>query len=144
MTYLHLNVSKFTWETRQADPYVRYDRADTVTQWDVHGISLSDKDGEYALPVDFPVQVGDKVYVVYAIYSSGDTFHRDVSSNFEVISFHKNYDIAMKNQEALQELHKNAQMQIEYDSGAVVKRYCPWDGYFESLDNVIVEVYTVD
>jgi hypothetical protein len=147
--YLHLECRGYTEVTREADPEDSWGADDTSTSWSVDGVSLSDKDGQHALPADFPVEAGDTVYVLYAVYSTGDTFHRADGEYLEVISFHKNGTIAHKNCAHLSSRKNRGsagndfQMTIEYDSGAKVQRHCPWDGYFESLDYVRVESFIV-
>lgn len=142
--YLHLECRGYTEVTREADPDDSWGADDTSTSWSVDGVSLSDKDGQHALPADFPVEVGDTVYVVYAVYSTGDSFHRADGEYLEVLSFHKNSAIAYKNKESADGPRKDRhEMTIEFDNGKKIKRYCPWDGYFESLNYVSVESCTV-
>lgn len=144
--YLHLRASGHTEVTREADPDDRWSAADTATSWSVGGITLSDHDGHYALPADFPVEVGDLVYAVYAVYSTGDSFHRAEGEYLEIISFHKNAAIAERNIAALS-VHRGRdsdfKMLVEYDSGAKVERHCSWVGYFESLDYVTCSAFIV-
>lgn len=114
--------------------------------WNVTGILLSEKDGHHGLPVDFDVQVSD---TVHAVYSTGDSFHREDDAYLEVISFHKDNDVANRNVVQLQnrpdrgsENHSYV-MHVAYDSGMLIPRHCPWDGYFESLDYVKYESFVV-
>ncbi len=144
--YLHLEASGYTEVTREADPDDEWGANDTSTTWSVDGITLHDRDGHRALPADFPVEAGDRVYVVYAVYSTGDTFHRADGEYLEVISFHKSEVTAARNVAALNVRRgrdSDFKMVVEYDSGAKVERHCPWDGYFESLDYVTCSAFTV-
>jgi hypothetical protein len=147
--FLHLDADGYTEVTREADPDDQWSASDTATTWHVNGISLSDRDGHQAMPADFPVEVGDTVHAVYAVYSTGDTFHRADGEYLEIISFHKDANVASKNLAGLNARrdHGSAgndyKMTITYDSGATVERHCPWDGYFESLDYVSMSTFTV-
>lgn len=144
--YLHLDTHSYTDVTREADPDDEWGADDTSTLWTVNGITMSDKDGYKALPADFPVEVGDTVYVVYAVYSTGDTFHRADGEYLEVLSFHKNSMVAYRNKasaEGRRTAEEQYTMTIEFDNGKKVQRNCPWDGYFESLDHVNVESFIV-
>lgn len=147
--YLHLETESWTEVTREADPEDSWGADDTSTSWSIKGISLSDSDSQHALPADFAVEVGDTVYVVYAIYSTGDTFHRADGEYLEVLSFHKNRETAYKNEASLNgrrdrgSAGNDFQMTIEFDNGKKVQRHCPWDGYFESLDSVSVDSFVV-
>lgn len=144
--YLHLDTSSYTDVIREADPEDSWDASDTSTSWTANGIHLSEKDGHHALPADFPIVVGDTVFVVYAVYSTGDSFHRGDGAYLEVISFHKNGTLAHKNAANVKARLGNDDkyaMTIEFDNGKKVTRHCPWDGYFESLDYVQVDSFTV-
>ena len=144
--YLTLNCDSYSYVTREADPEDSWGADDTATDWTVNGISLSDQDSQYALEPDFDVEVGDTVYVVYAVYSTGDTFHHASGAYLEVLSFHKNGDLAHQNASGARERSNRESaytMTITYDSGAQVSRHCPWDGYFESLDYIQVDSFVV-
>jgi hypothetical protein len=142
--YLHLNTESYTDVTRDSDPDDRWDADDTSTSWSLRGIMLSDVDGQHALPADFPVEIGDTVYVVYAIYSTGDSFHCADGEYLEVISFHKDRARANRNMAAANGPHASRhEMTIEFENGKKITRHCPWDGYFESLDRVDVESFVV-
>jgi hypothetical protein len=146
--FLTLDVRGYKEDTSEADPDDQWSVADTSTSWDVRGIKLSDKDGgEHSIRADFPVKSGDYVYVVYAVYSTGDSFHNARGEYFELISMHRNQTVATRNRESVNRARPNDEgrhsMTIEFDSGGKVTRYCPWDGYFESLDYVTIEAFMV-
>lgn len=144
--FLDLVTSSYGHETSEVDPTDEWSRASTETSWTVHGIRLQDKAGYESLRADFPVQVGDAVHVLYAVYSTGDSFGHDEGASFEFLSVHKNYDVAVRNLRAVEgrtRTNGNYSMTLEFDSGAKVERHCPWDGYFESLDYVRLETMIV-
>jgi len=146
--YLELLTSSYSEDTSEADPEDSWSRASTSTSWDVRGIRAHEKDGYGILKADFPVEIGDEVHVVYAVYSTGDSFGHDDGAYLEVLSFHKDLEVAKRNEASVNHGHRNNDeryvMTIEFDSGAKVERYCPWDGYFESLDYVRVESFRVE
>ena len=141
--YLHLEYSSHTEETSEVDPDDDWSRASTQTYWDIKGISLSSKDGEYALPAGFPVEVGDEVHVLYVVYSTGDSFGHDDGAYLEVLSFHKKSEVAFKNLAAVESYMGSSELAIEFDNGEILKRQVSWDGYFESLDFARVGTYKV-
>lgn len=144
--YLDLVTSSYGHNTSEADPDDRWSRASTSTSWTVEGVRLSEKDGHQSLAADFPVQIGDVVHVLYAVYSTGDSFGHDEGAYLEFLSVHKDYEVAKRNLEAVQgrDTAKNKYtMVLEFDSGGKVERHCPWDGYFESLDYVRLESLVV-
>jgi hypothetical protein len=143
--FLTLDATSYSYCTREADPEDNWDRGNSGTDWTIGGISLGARDSERSLPADFDVQVGDKVFVVYAVYSTGDTFGHDEGAYLEVLSFHKNREIAERNLAAAEGRTRRdrSQLVLEFDSGGKVERYCPWDGYFESLDYARLEEHVV-
>jgi hypothetical protein len=142
--YLHLLSASETDVTRESDPEDVWGQDSTSTSWDIEGIALSDKDGSDALPADFDIKIGDTIFVVYLVYSTGDTFHQADGAYLEVLSFHKNEAVARKN---LREIEgrkaENFVMTIELDNGNKIERVCSWDGYFESLDYARCESFVV-
>lgn len=142
--FLELMVDSQTDETSEPDPDDRWDRASTSTNWFVNGVRIREKDsGEHCLKADFDVKAGDIVHCLYAIYSSGDSFGHDAGYSLEVLSFHKDAALAKKNLDAVAGARSSHMMEIETDSGGKFERYCPWDGYFESLDSIEVGSYIV-
>jgi hypothetical protein len=129
------------------DPEDRWDRASTYTSWRVEGVELSDSDKYQAMQVDFPVKIGDKVWALYAVYSTGDSFGHDDGRNLELISFHKKESVARSNYETLIKRKPGDvkfSAKIKTDSGKQIDFYVPWDGYFESLDYLELESFKVE
>ena len=138
--YLDLIIDSDRYKTSEEDPEDSWSRGNTTTYWSVEGIRL--RLDRYSTNVDFPVERGDKVYVVYAVYSRGDSFGYDSDGGLKVISFHKNLEVAKKNRDAA-EASTSSDLVIEFDSGKVVTVYAPWHGHFESLSYVKVEEFMV-
>lgn len=126
------------------DKYLGNSERNSETHWTVSGITLSEEDGgQFSLPCDFNVTVGDMVYVVYAVYSTGDSFGHDSGAYLEVLSFNRDGERAERNKAAAEGGHISGTLTIEFDAGGMVERGCPWDGYFESLDYVRCEAYAL-
>lgn len=146
--YINLKVRQITEVTRERNPDDQWDADDTQTSWYPEAVLLTDCDSEHAMPADFDVQVGDMVHVVYAVYSSGDSFCSLEGCNLEILSVHKNEDIARSNAKLAREAkegvgkdwEENWNITLDTDSGVKLKFHCPWFDYFESLD--YVEVYS--
>lgn len=146
--YIELLANGYTEVTREGDPNDRWDQDDTNTSWTFTGLKLLDKDTYRALPVDDDVKVGDKFYAVIAVYSTGDTFGHSSGSELELVSLHKSEELAKKNASVIETRDRNTgerySVEIELDNGEILKRYCPWDGYFESLDYVEYREFTIE
>lgn len=146
MKYLELQYDSYSENTRESNEDDAWDRGDTDTSWTFLGVNLTQHDSQYALPVEDDIKPGDTVYVVTAVYSTGDTFGHDAGHCMEFISYHKNSEIAYRNKKNIEAgLNKDKAYNytIELDNGNTVSRYCPWDGYFESLDYVEVNEFIV-
>lgn len=98
-------------------------------------------------------KVGDFAFLVWAEWSSGDSFGHGVNSSNEAFALLKNDEDAFKLATALREATPNnnckywdEQNRFEWKSsdGQNVKiGYVPWFGYFESLGTVYVEAVRV-
>lgn len=118
-----------------------WDRDDTYTTWYVQGAKIGD--GYKSCPYPDELKVGDAVYCVYVVYSTGDSFGIDDHGRLEFISVHKNKDLAQKNANEIERKSGyNADagpIIIEHDDGTkITMRYVPWDGYFENFEYVEV------
>jgi hypothetical protein len=129
----------------------RWDRGDTSTHWVVSGLRLTNR--AYGdVTADFEVKPGDVLYLVYAIYSTGDSFGRDTNARIEYITVHKDYEIAKANEQVLRGKTSSRNKRGDYewsvnlqtDSGIVFPYHVPWLGYFESLSDIYIESYTVE
>ncbi len=140
MGYLELIYSSYSEDTSEVDPEDSWDRPNTATTYDVRGLKLVDQDGYKRLPVDDDVSVGDDLWVVYAVYSTGDTFGHDEGGGFEWLSYHRTEEAAQK---AKSDDEQGSDF-ITLDNGKQQKFYRSWDGYFESLDSLEIKRLTVD
>ncbi|RYD56158.1 MAG: hypothetical protein EOP83_21420 [Verrucomicrobiaceae bacterium] len=146
VTRMRIQHSGYKNTTRGAATDDRWDRGDTSTDWSVGGVDIHPLGDLHA---DFPVEVGDLVYVIFAIYSTGDSFGQDNRSNFESISVHKNRERAEENAEVLRHMEKDGTYSsweaiLTTDGGTRFPFHVPWLGYFESLDEVRVEEHYVE
>ena len=137
--HLHLEVSSETHVSRERNPDDEWDADDTDTSWTVYGVTIKETDGPHALPAG-DIKAGDTVYVTYAVYSTGDTFHRDNGEYLEVLSFNQIRDFAEQNRNSAA---SKGDLIVKFDNGNTIHRHRPWDGYFESLDYVNVQAFKV-
>lgn len=96
------------------------------------------------VPVGAEVKPGDIVYVLWAEYSTGDTFHRH-DGKYELIAAFVDPELAHKNAQACRGSRDDDgwSMNIELDDGSTFSYHIPWLGYFESLEGIRVESLTV-
>lgn len=146
----HLKIDRRAYVSviRAADPNDRWDRDNTSTDHELRGVHLS-KDKSYDLFYDGDLSVGDTIYIVYAIYSTGDSFGHDDKAEIEFITAHKNKDVAYHNMAMTKSCNKNndrkgirinydSHVMLAFDTGQTFKFVPPWNNYFEHLDKVDV------
>lgn len=141
-TYLRVNSEYREYITRHATED-QWDRDDTARDWHFRNVYIVDKNAAFDLVVPFDLKPGDDVWVVLAIYSTGDSFGRDDRYSVEYIDGfmdkHKARDCAraVEATEKRWDDHTDKDANwIREDGSAGKLEYVPWNGYFESLDNV--------
>jgi hypothetical protein len=106
-------------ETSTPDPDDRWDRASTHTDWRVSDMFSITSDKYGAVPINFVPKSGVANYIVYYIYSAGDSFGHDSQYGCEIHGIYETAQEAEKERKRLSE---------------VTDHSVPWNGYFESLD----------
>jgi hypothetical protein len=113
----------------------------------LESVSL-DKDRAYyseSVPVDFEVAKGDIVYVLWAEYSTGDSFGRGVRNATDIVHVFKDENKAWDAYRLLMDVgEKDRSGKFVSDTGKEVPYYCPWLGYFEELDALHVDTAIVE
>lgn len=145
-TDLVVEYSTRSWITRERNSDDEWDRDDTESEHTLHGISIASKSSYNTVTYPGEIKPGDKIYLLYAVYSTGDSFGHDDCHCIEFISVHKDIDIARWNYNKLQVADKDdysSQVLLSQDNGQTWKMTPPWCGYFESLDYVRVAGFTV-
>jgi len=94
-------------------------------------------------PIDFDVDVGDTVYVIWAEYSSGDSFGHSDRGSTEILQVYKSLNKAKLAHDMLEKSRKY-ECKIFSEVGEEVKCFIPWIGYFESLDKLHLDVRFVE
>lgn len=112
-------------------------------------IRLNNKGYDYrSYHTDEEIKKGDTVHVIYCIYSTGDTFGRHHSGGIEIMYVTKNEADANAVYKALNNYKRPARAwtsasNISTSTGEI-SMYIPWDGYFESLDELHYEIMIVE
>jgi hypothetical protein len=126
--------------------YIEYGEKDLEDEWDredetheieIHGIEVSDK--YYHILVGYEIDPKAEYYLLYAVYSTGDSFHRE-NGLHEYIDLFRTEEEAKLAEAAFEKAPRN-QDYIEYTSscGITVPYRVPWNGYFESLNYIDVK-----
>jgi hypothetical protein len=135
----------YTEVTREPYEDDSWDRGNTSTSWSVSGLRLledGDRGGyRESTQVAFKPEKGKIYHLLYAVYSTGDSFGHDEGHYLEVIGVYKNRKVAEGNEKRLREKkpEKRGLVQLKVEGVTKLHGYCiPWDGYFESLDRLEV------
>lgn len=102
----------------------------------IRGIHLTNSNFGERVTIDYDVKLGDDVYVLWAEYSSGDSFGHGNRNRVDVVHVFKDPVAAFAARDAL--LAEDSEG-YKTDSGTKINYYRPWTGYFESLDNLHVD-----
>jgi hypothetical protein len=145
-TGLYLDYSGNEYVTREGDRNDQWDRDDTCTDWTFNSLHLSDDENRYAhCYIDGEAKVGDTLYIVYAVYSTGDSFGHDDRASVEVFTAHRVKEVAEFNYRLLEaSRHGGGSVSLALDDGKFLNTYLPWSGYFESLDDVYMTEFEIE
>ena len=135
-------------ETSTPDPDDRWDRASTSTDHTITGFHAAPETDEkyYDLVIPYEPQYDEEYFLLYAVYSTGDSFGHDEGAGIEYIGFYRKnqLDIAQENQRKIegQDLDSDKySLKLNSPAAKEFDQHAPWIGYFESLD--IVEIVSV-
>jgi hypothetical protein len=118
-------------------------------------LAYSLKNGDFPncdLVVGAEVEPGDIVYIVWAEYTTGDSFGTDYGQ-YELIAAFVDEEKAKKCAKACKDFEENQNstyldsdrysLKVELDNGQTYTVHVPWTGYFESLERVHVTTKTI-
>jgi len=141
----HIEIEDDSYTDVTRDPDSEYDGDDTSTSHHITGFRVKKDYGD--LEVAFTPERGKDYFLVYAIYSTGDSFsHHDGKICF--IGFFEDKKLADENKKRIEENYKNPgdwnsdnhySVTLIANSGKEWKMSKPWQGYFERLDWVEVQ-----
>ena len=132
--------------TRERNPDDQWDRDDTRSEHTMQFISIAREGSWNTISYPGEVKPGDKVYLLFAVYSTGDSFGHDEDRSVELISVHKDLNCAKYNYKVLEGVDKDnyaSSVVLSQDDGSTWKMSPPWCGYFESLSYLKVGGFTV-
>ena len=126
-------------ETDTPDPDSRWDRASTHTEHFIYSFEVGSN--YYDLSIDFDPEFDVDYYLLFAVYSTGDTFGYDAGYNIEFLGLYEKPETADMNKKRVESRTKddNEPATLLTDFGIDYEFYIPWFGYFENLDHIDVE-----
>ena len=91
---------------------------------------------------EFEVDVGDIIWVLYMVYSSGDSFGYGTGYG-EVMWVFKDKNAAIEAYKAFEDQKKEFSLVFESDSFKKITLSNPGAGYFSRIDGIYLQTYVV-
>lgn len=144
--WLRIETTSHTEVVREADPDQEWDGDDLAHYYSVEGWTAQNKDSYgTTFPMEGKIDKNKTYWLVYVIYSTGDSFHRE-SGCFEAVHVFEDANDADALAEALKKDYENKDdynyepLNVNLPSGREIEVYTgTWKGFFESLEGVHVE-----
>lgn len=167
-TGLKIRTSQYGDITQAADPEDSWSRDSTHTSWTVEAVEPEPKYPD--VTACFPVPEGTTVYLLYLVYSTGDSFGHDEDGRIAFVDVWTTREKAeaaativrehadwykgvntrwspMTKEERLKYEKKfdNAyQVTVIRENGEPLQTYASWNGYFESVSYIEVASFVVN
>lgn len=161
MTYVKVNYDSYSELVEEGDGE-QWGRRDCYHDYHtIESISQVDEKGYHDLSVDFELHPLEEYYLVYVLYSTGDSFGHD-GGRIEFVGLFKNEKVAIENVRRIQEHDRIYNESNRYHSpkklpkgfkeftvtlvtekGKKFDVHVPWHGYFEELEDIRCEAVMV-
>jgi hypothetical protein len=101
------------------------------------------------ITVPFRTKMHTPYYLLYCLYRTGDSFGYD-EGNIEYINLYKDRELAEFNKRLIEQHYKKYEDSHEFNDDRFsvqlfltakrpYKLHCPWIGYFEALEDVVID-----
>lgn len=135
---------RHTNNVREPNPHDPYDNGATQTEHSVEGFMVHDRDGFYDLEVLYEPQYDVDYYLLYVVYSSGDSFGSYAGAGIEYIGLYTDLErhIALENKQVIQDSARGDEegsLILRNPQNQAFKISPPWTGYFESIDAIVIQ-----
>ena len=112
----------------------------------IMGVEQVDDDRYGDLSTSFDVEVGEQYYLLYVLYSTGCSFSRS-EGEIEFVGLYKDPAIAKENadriwKKARKDGERSFSVNLIAEDGQEYQLHTPWEGYFERLEDVRIELVT--
>ncbi len=134
--------------TRAGDVADEWDRDDTHTDHNIRGFHAAPENSDMIsdLWVPYEPEYGIDYYLLYVVYSTGDSFGHDSGEGIEYIGLYTKdeLDVARENKRKIEAHDKDVEskyfhVSLQTPSGQTFQQHTPWVGYFESIDYIELE-----
>lgn len=134
----------YTEVTRSRDPDEQWDGDDTYTEWTFKGLTRKSNADCFDIPKEW---IGCNVFVVYVIWSTGDSFSHSSHAYAEGVGIYATHEEAEDVKKLIWDEYNEGDKDysnnfVMLPSGQKLSTSA-WKGYFESLNDVVIEEATV-
>jgi hypothetical protein len=133
MFNIKVNYDEVGTITRRGDP-------DDHSSHNINGIMEVGEDEHYDIMVPYEVEKNKGYFLLYCVYSTGDSFGHDADGCIEFVGLFKTEEEAVENLKRIEAHYKDRSKSIDdynvkliNEDGKEYDLYTPWCGYFESL-----------
>lgn len=140
---LSIDYDTYTENLGGSSPDDEWSRDSTKSSYTVNGASIAKQHGD--CPIS-DCEVGDKVYVVWADYTTGDTFGSDSAVEFLAAFKSKTHALRCVDKATHKtdsDNYTSWDIEVTLDEGEKYQVHIPWLGYFEHLKQVNITEVTV-
>lgn len=143
MTKIRIDYDNYRHITHHRDPKDDWDRDNTAGDINIHGIILVGENDYQDLTVPFDIDINKSYILLWADYSTGDSFGHD-DNQVEFIDLFETMDRAIAARKAFLENNGDS-YSCKYirEDGTEISVHVPWSGYFEHLNDLRLEVVHV-
>ena len=141
---LEVVYDEYTTNLGGYDPDNRWTRDSTDREITITGIEIVDKCFDTVCQDD--VVIGDQVGLLWATYSTGDSFGEDGGQTefIQVLPLSKMHILKQNAETIMSANNADSQSVKLLDAyGETYKMGCPWYGYFENLQSIYIDRLTV-
>lgn len=137
MVSIKIIKTSYIEETSTPDSSDEWDRGNTETTHGIEGFEVESKWTD--LTVDFEPKYDLTYFLLYAVYSTGDSFGHDEAAGIEFLGMFENYETAELNMKRVEAMTNFGSCTLLTDFGMNYDMYVPWFGYFESLNYIRIQ-----
>ena len=134
----------YSYNTSEADPNDSWSRASTAKEHNILGFNVFSNEEYSDISVPYDPDKNTDYYLLYVIYSTGDSFGHDSGSGVEYIGLYTEDElsIAEENKRRIEEHNRTKKGKLKLiipNNSTEFDIYVPWHGYFESLDDIEIK-----
>ncbi len=136
-----IEISRNTWcdyEDRDLDSDNTWDRLNEYYSHEIHGFNIVNERQSRDFCINYKPVPHKPYYLLYAVYSTGDSFHREEGLH-EYLDLYENREDAEKAKKEIFDQRKSSSITYTSSCGKELTFGSPWYGYFDFLDSTEIE-----